>query len=195
MILILDNYDSFTYNLAQYASQLGSELEVYRNDKVTVKEIKKMRPEKIVISPGPGRPENAGISVDVVKEFAGETAILGICLGHQAIAAAFEARIIPAPQIVHGKTSLVTQNHSAIFKNVPETFQATRYHSLMVERETLPGILRITAETADGVIMGLEHREYPVYGVQFHPESFATPHGMKIIENFLLNSSAGEKKT
>ncbi|MFQ6674586.1 MAG: anthranilate synthase component II [Fidelibacterota bacterium] len=196
MVLILDNYDSFTYNLVQYAWQLGHELEVYRNDEISTMDIKKMRPEKIVISPGPGRPEDAGISVEVVKEFASETAILGVCLGHQAIATAFGGRIIQAPEIIHGKTSRVIHNRSVIFKNVPETFEATRYHSLVVEQETLPEILGVTAQTDDGLIMALEHRQHPVYGVQFHPESIATGHGMKIMENFLsIPSTGGTEET
>ncbi|MEE9165967.1 MAG: aminodeoxychorismate/anthranilate synthase component II [Candidatus Neomarinimicrobiota bacterium] len=188
MILMLDNYDSFTYNLVQYAQAFTSELEVYRNDELTLKNIEEMEPEKIVISPGPGRPENAGISVDLVREFGHKIPILGVCLGHQAVAAAFNGRIIPAPQIVHGKTALITHNDSVIFHNIPESFEATRYHSLVVERETLPASLRVTAETNDRLIMALEHNEYPVYGVQFHPESIATEDGMKMIENFLTRS-------
>lgn len=185
MILILDNYDSFTYNLVQYARAFTSELEVRRNDELTLKNVGEMKPEKIVISPGPGRPENAGISIDLVKEFGSKIPILGVCLGHQAVAAAFNGRIVPAPQIVHGKTALITHNDSVIFRDIPESFEATRYHSLVVERETLPASLRVTAETNDRLIMALEHNEYPVYGVQFHPESIATRDGMKIIENFV----------
>lgn len=185
MILILDNYDSFTYNLVQYARAFTSELEVRRNDELTLKNVGEMKPEKIVISPGPGRPENAGISIDLVKEFGSKIPILGVCLGHQAVAAAFNGRIVPAPQIVHGKTAVITHNDSVIFRDIPESFEATRYHSLVVERETLPASLRVTAETNDRLIMALEHNEYPVYGVQFHPESIATRDGMKIIENFV----------
>ena len=197
MILMLDNYDSFTYNLVQYALAFTSELEVYRNDELTLKNIEEMEPEKIVISPGPGRPENAGISVDLVREFGSKIPILGVCLGHQAVAAAFNGRIIPAPQIVHGKTALITHNDSVVFRNIPESFEATRYHSLVVERETLPASLRVTAETNDRLIMALEHNEFPVYGVQFHPESIATKNGMKMIENFLtrLPTDRGEQQS
>ena len=189
MILILDNYDSFTYNLVQYVGQLNADLKVYRNDIISIEDIKEMKPERIIISPGPGRPEDAGISIDVVRELGKNIPILGVCLGHQAIGSAFGGRIVRAPHIVHGKTSRITHNGSAIFFRIPNTFEATRYHSLVVERETLPPTLKITAKTEDGLIMALEHKEYPIYGVQFHPESIATKYGMKMIENFLSVTS------
>jgi|TARA_B100001971_G_scaffold124160_1_gene114331 anthranilate synthase/aminodeoxychorismate synthase-like glutamine amidotransferase len=185
MILIIDNYDSFTYNLVQYIGSLNPELEVYRNDKITIDEIKKKNPERIVISPGPGRPEDAGISIDIVKEFGKSTPIFGICLGHQAITVAFDGPVDRANEIVHGKSSCITQTGSVIFKDIPEKFEATRYHSLVAVKESFPAVLNITAETDYGLIMALEHREYPIYGVQFHPESIITEHGMKMVENFL----------
>lgn len=191
MILILDNYDSFTYNLVQQTRQFVSEVEIYRNDKICLRDIEKMKPEKIIISPGPGRPEKAGISIDIIKEFADRVPILGVCLGHQAIAVAYDGRIIQSPQIVHGKTSFIFHNGSTIFLNIPETLEVTRYHSLIVDRETLPEILRVTAQTNDGLIMAIEHREYPVYGVQFHPESIATEYGIEILKNFLTMYSGG----
>ena len=191
MILILDNYDSFTYNLVQQTRQFVSEVEIYRNDKICLQDIERMKPEKIIISPGPGRPEKAGISIDIIKEFADRVPILGVCLGHQAIAVAYDGRIIQSPQIVHGKTSFIFHNGSTIFLNIPETLEVTRYHSLIVDRETLPEILRVTAQTSDGLIMAIEHREYPVYGVQFHPESIATEYGIEILKNFLTMYSGG----
>jgi len=191
MILILDNYDSFTYNLVQQTRQFVSEVEIYRNDKICLHDIERMKPEKIIISPGPGRPEKAGISIDIIKEFADKIPILGVCLGHQAIAVAYDGHIIQSPQIVHGKTSFIFHNGSTIFLNIPETLEVTRYHSLIVDRETLPEILRVTAQTSDGLIMAIEHREYPVYGVQFHPESIATEYGIEILKNFLTMYSGG----
>lgn len=191
MILIIDNYDSFTYNLVQYVGQITSRLKVFRNDTISLEEVRKLGPEKIIISPGPGRPEEAGISIDIVKTLGPHTPILGVCLGHQAIGAAFGGKVVPAPQIVHGKTSEIRHNSSAILDDIPKTFRATRYHSLVVNKKTLPDVLKVTAETVEspgkeGLIMALEHREYPIYGVQFHPESIATKHGMTLIKNFLF---------
>jgi anthranilate synthase/aminodeoxychorismate synthase-like glutamine amidotransferase len=185
MILLLDNYDSFTYNLAQYLGQMGQELEIRRNDQITIAEIEQRRPERIVISPGPCTPHEAGISIELIQRFAGEIPILGVCLGHQAIGAAFGGRVIRARQIMHGKTSEILHDAKTIFRDLPQNFQATRYHSLIVERKTLPGALEISAETADGTIMGLRHRKLRVEGVQFHPESVLTDAGFRLIQNFL----------
>jgi para-aminobenzoate synthetase component 2 len=184
-MLLLDNYDSFTYNLAQYLGQMGQQLEVRRNDQITLEEIERMRPERIVISPGPCTPKEAGVSVPLIERFAGKIPILGVCLGHQAIGAAFGGRVIRAPKVMHGKTSEIHHDSKTIFRDLPQDFQATRYHSLIVERETLPGVLEISAETADGTIMGLRHRKFPVEGVQFHPESVLTGAGLRLLQNFL----------
>jgi len=184
MILLLDNYDSFTYNLAQYLGQMGQELEVRRNDQITLDEIEELQPERIVISPGPCTPKEAGISVPLVEHFAGKIPILGVCLGHQAIGAAFGGRVIRAPQIMHGKTSEIHHDGKTVFRGLPQNFQATRYHSLIVERENLPKELEISAET-DGLIMGLRHRKLLVEGVQFHPESVLTDVGLQLLRNFL----------
>jgi anthranilate synthase/aminodeoxychorismate synthase-like glutamine amidotransferase len=185
MILLLDNYDSFTYNLAQYLGQMGQELEVRRNDQITLEEIEQMRPERIVISPGPCTPQEAGISIALIQRFAGEIPILGVCLGHQAIGAAFGGKVIRAPEVMHGKTSEIHHDSKTIFKDLPQDFPATRYHSLIVEKKTLPSTLEISAETADGTIMGLRHKTLKVEGVQFHPESVLTGAGFKLLENFL----------
>jgi para-aminobenzoate synthetase component 2 len=185
MILLLDNYDSFTYNLAQYLGQMGQELEVRRNDQITLAEIELDRPERIVISPGPCTPTEAGISVALIQRFAGEIPILGVCLGHQAIGAAFGGRVVRAPKIMHGKTSEIHHDRKTIFRGLPQNFPATRYHSLIVERKSLPRTLEISAETADGTIMGLRHRKMGVEGVQFHPESVLTEVGFQLLENFL----------
>jgi len=185
MILMIDNYDSFTYNLVQYLGELGQGIKVFRNDKITVGKIKKLRPKKIVISPGPGRPEDAGISCDVIKEFAGKIPILGVCLGHQCLGYVYGGRIINAQKLMHGKTSLIYHNRETIFKGIPNPFEATRYHSLIVERKTLPDCLEITAWTKEKEIMGLKHKDYPVWGVQFHPESILTKAGKDILRNFL----------
>jgi anthranilate synthase/aminodeoxychorismate synthase-like glutamine amidotransferase len=185
MILLLDNYDSFTYNLAQYLGQMGQQLEVRRNDQITLEEIEELAPERIVISPGPCTPKEAGISVPLVERFAGKIPILGVCLGHQAIGAAFGGRVIRAPKIMHGKTSEIHHDGKTVFRGLPQNFQATRYHSLIVERKSLPRTLEISAETADGTIMGLRHRELRVEGVQFHPESVLTGSGFRLLENFL----------
>jgi len=185
MILLLDNYDSFTYNLAQYLGQMGQELAIYRNDQITLDDIAALHPERIVISPGPCTPKEAGISVPLIQRFAEEVPILGVCLGHQAIGAAFGGRVIRAEKIMHGKTSEIRHDEKTIFEHLPNPFVATRYHSLIVERESLPETLTITAETDDGTIMGLRHKSLPVEGVQFHPESVLTSAGFHLLENFL----------
>ncbi|OLC87513.1 MAG: anthranilate/aminodeoxychorismate synthase component II, partial [Acidobacteria bacterium 13_1_40CM_4_61_5] len=183
MILLLDNYDSFTYNLAQYLGELGCEVEVHRNDKISVEEIARRRPEKIVISPGPCTPQEAGISVELIERLAPKFPILGVCLGHQAIGAAFGGRIVRAPKLFHGKTSQIQHDGKTVFRKLPNPFTATRYHSLIVERKSLPRELEISAETKDGTIMGLRHRKYPIEGVQFHPESVLTEVGKQLLKN------------
>ena len=185
MILLLDNYDSFTYNLAQYLGELGCTLEVHRNDRISVEEIIKRKPERIVISPGPCTPQEAGISVELIRKLAGKFPILGVCLGHQAIGAAFGAKIVRAPKLFHGKTSEIEHDSKGIFRSVPNPLTATRYHSLIVERKSLPRELQVSAETADGIVMGMRHRKYKVEGVQFHPESILTESGKQILKNFL----------
>ena len=185
MILILDNYDSFTYNLVQYIGSINPQLEVHRNDKITLEEIRKLQPERIVISPGPGTPEDAGLSIDIVKEFGDSIPIFGICLGHQAITVAFGGKVDRANEIVHGKTSKIQHCGSAIFKDIPENFNATRYHSLVSVEDAFPNELKVTARTNNGLIMALEHRKSPIYGVQFHPESIVTEHGLQLVRNFL----------
>ena len=185
MILMIDNYDSFTYNLVQYLGALGQNVKVFRNDKITISKIKKLAPKKIVISPGPGRPEDAGVSCKVIKEFAGKIPILGVCLGHQAIGFAYGGKIVGAKKLMHGKTSMIYHNQKTIFKGIPNPFEATRYHSLVVERKTLPSCLEITARTKEGEIMGLKHKQFPLWGVQFHPESILTKTGKDILANFL----------
>ena len=185
MILLIDNYDSFTYNLYQYLCELGAEVQVVRNDAITVHEVRQMQPERIVISPGPCTPSEAGVSVDLIQELAGQVPILGVCLGHQAIGAAFGARVVRAPMVMHGKTSSITHNGRGIFSGLPNPFTATRYHSLHVEEAGLPDCLEITARSEDGVIMGLRHRECDISGVQFHPESILTTGGHRVLANFL----------
>src|SRR3989338_4970864 len=185
MILVIDNYDSFTYNLVQYLGELGADLKVYRNDKVTVEQIKKMNPERIVISPGPGRPEDAGISVSLIKQLSSKIPTLGVCLGHQAIGFAFGGKIVQAKKLMHGKTSKVYHNKKDIFKSIDNPFEATRYHSLVINRKTLPEPLELTAWTKDDEIMGVRHKNFPLWGVQFHPESILTKSGMAILKNFL----------
>ncbi len=185
MILLLDNYDSFTYNLAQYLGQMGQTLVVRRNDMISLDEIADLRPERIVISPGPGTPRQAGISIALIERFAGKIPILGVCLGHQAIGEAFGGRVIRAGKIMHGKTSAIHHDAKTIFRGLPQDFPATRYHSLIVERKSLPRGLEISAETSDHVIMGLRHRRMKVEGVQFHPESVLTGVGFRLLENFL----------
>jgi anthranilate synthase/aminodeoxychorismate synthase-like glutamine amidotransferase len=185
MLLIIDNYDSFTYNLVQYFSVLGCDVIVKRNDEITIPEIEALDPERICISPGPGRPEDAGISNEVIRQFGPKKPILGVCLGHQCIGEVFGGEVVPAPRLMHGKTSPVRHQGSGVFANLPNPFEATRYHSLIVRRETLPACLEITAETAEGEVMGLQHREHPIHGVQFHPESVLTAEGIKLLGNFL----------
>ena len=185
MILLLDNYDSFTYNLAQYLGELGCMLEVHRNDRISVEEIARRKPDSIVVSPGPCTPQEAGISVELIQKLAGKFPILGVCLGHQAIGAAFGGKIIRAPKLFHGKTSDIEHDGKGIFRAVPNPFTATRYHSLIVERKSLPRELQISAETSDGVIMGLRHRKHKIEGVQFHPESVLTEAGKQLLKNFL----------
>jgi anthranilate synthase/aminodeoxychorismate synthase-like glutamine amidotransferase len=185
MILVIDNYDSFTFNLVQYLGSMGHELKVFRNDAVTLKEIGRLAPESIVISPGPGRPENSGVIIPAIKEFAGKIPILGVCLGHQAIGAAFGGEVVSAPQIMHGKTSDIFHDSRSIFQGLPNPFRATRYHSLVVAPESFPDCLEVSAKTSDGIIMGLRHREMIVEGVQFHPESILTDMGMKLLSNFV----------
>jgi anthranilate synthase/aminodeoxychorismate synthase-like glutamine amidotransferase len=182
---MIDNYDSFTYNLVQYLGVLGSEVLVKRNDKITLDDIEKMRPERIVISPGPGTPQSAGITIPIIERFHRKVPILGVCLGHQAIGASLGGRVVHAAQLMHGKTSEISHDGKTIFHDLPDPLTATRYHSLAVERESLPGCLEISAESEDGEIMGLRHREYPVEGIQFHPESILTSEGMRILKNFL----------
>lgn len=190
MILMIDNYDSFTYNLVQYFSELGADVVVHRNDKITIEEIKKLKPEKIVISPGPATPKEAGISVDVIKEFHKTTPIFGVCLGHQSIGYAFGGNVIRAPKLMHGKTSLISHDGEGVFKSIENPFTATRYHSLIVEESSLPKELQITAstketDTGEKIIMGLRHKDYPTFGVQFHPESILTESGKTLLNNFL----------
>jgi anthranilate synthase/aminodeoxychorismate synthase-like glutamine amidotransferase len=185
MVLLIDNYDSFTYNLAQYLGELGEEVQVVRNDKITVEEVERLRPARIVISPGPCTPTEAGVSCQVISRLAGRIPILGVCLGHQCIGAAFGGRIVRAGRLMHGKTSLVRHDERTLYRNLPNPFEATRYHSLLVERESLPACLEVSAETAEGEIMGLRHREHLVEGVQFHPESILTRAGKDLLRNFL----------
>jgi para-aminobenzoate synthetase component 2 len=184
MILLIDNYDSFTYNLAQFLGQLGETLEVRRNDQITVDQIAAKKPQRIVISPGPGEPQNAGICIDVIRQFSGKIPILGVCLGHQAIGYAFGGNVVRAPSLMHGKTSRIHHDRKTIFRKLPQDFVATRYHSLIVQKKGLPRELEVSAET-DGLIMGLRHRKLPLEGVQFHPESVLTEVGMQMLRNFL----------
>jgi para-aminobenzoate synthetase component 2 len=185
MLLMIDNYDSFTYNLVQYLGEITSDIEVYRNDKITVDEIRRLKPEAIVISPGPCTPKEAGISVDVVRELGPTIPLLGVCLGHQSIGAAFGGRIIRAPYLMHGKVSDISHDGKTIFENLPNPFTATRYHSLIVERDTCPDCFVVSAETADGIIMGLRHKDHPIEGIQFHPESILTDVGKSLLRNFI----------
>jgi len=184
-LLMIDNYDSFTYNLVQYFGELGQTVWVHRNDQITVEDIKALNPDRICISPGPCSPAEAGISVDVIRAFAGRKPILGVCLGHQAIAAAYGGEVVRAQQVMHGKTSVVTHAGADVFSGIPSPYTVIRYHSLAVRRATLPDVLDVTAQTDDGEIMGLRHKTLPVYGVQFHPESILTEHGHDLLRNFL----------
>jgi anthranilate synthase/aminodeoxychorismate synthase-like glutamine amidotransferase len=185
MLLLLDNYDSFTYNLYQYLSELGAEVQVHRNDKISLDEIEALHPDHIVVSPGPCTPNEAGLSCQVIETFGSRIPTLGVCLGHQAIGQVYGGRVIRAPEPMHGKTSPMYHSELGVFRGLPRPFEANRYHSLIVERLTLPDVLEITAETNDGLIMGLRHRTYPVEGVQFHPESIMTPVGKDLLRNFL----------
>jgi len=185
MILVIDNYDSFTYNLVQYMGVLGADVKVERNDEITISEIEALKPERILVSPGPCSPAEAGISVEVIQHFAGKLPVFGVCLGHQAIGHAFGGKVVRADRLMHGKTSPIHHDNTSVFKDMPNPFDATRYHSLIVEKASLPDCLRVTAWTEEGEIMGLEHKELPIFGVQFHPESVLTEEGMKLMQNFL----------
>ena len=185
MLVMIDNYDSFTYNLVQYLGQLGAEVRVFRNDQIDLEDLEGLQPSHLVISPGPCSPNEAGIYVAAIHHFAGRLPILGVCLGHQAIGAAFGGEIIRAPRLMHGKTSLIYHDGKDIFQGIPSPFEATRYHSLIVSRESLPDCLTVSAQTAVGEIMGLRHREFAIFGVQFHPESILTAEGLNILQNFL----------
>lgn len=189
MLLMIDNYDSFTYNLVQYFAELGAEVAVYRNDEITLEQIAALKPRHIVVSPGPCTPNEAGISVAAIKHFAGKIPVLGVCLGHQSIGQAFGGKIIHARQLMHGKTSPIFHNNSSVFRGLPSPFTATRYHSLVIERESLPECLEITAWTEDGEIMGVRHKTLAVEGVQFHPESILTEHGHDMLKNFLQGNN------
>jgi anthranilate synthase/aminodeoxychorismate synthase-like glutamine amidotransferase len=188
MILVIDNYDSFTYNLVQYLGEMGEEIEVFRNDKISVPEIEKLAPEALLISPGPGTPKDAGISLDVLHHFAGKIPVLGVCLGHQCIGEAFGGKIVLAPRLMHGKTSLIHHNNKNIFHEIPNPFEATRYHSLIIDNDSLPECLEVTAWTDEKEIMGVQHKSYLVTGVQFHPESILTREGKRLLRNFLTLS-------
>jgi anthranilate synthase/aminodeoxychorismate synthase-like glutamine amidotransferase len=185
MILVIDNYDSFTYNLVQYFGELGAELVVRRNDQTTLREVEELRPDKICISPGPGTPDDAGISNELIRQFGPHTPVLGVCLGHQCIGQVFGAEVVRADRLMHGKTSPILHEGDGVFRGLPIPFEATRYHSLIVRRETLPDELEVIAETSEREIMGLRHRRYPIHGVQFHPESIMTGEGKKLLTNFL----------
>ena len=188
MLVMIDNYDSFTYNLVQYFGQLGEEVRVFRNDQIDLEGLDRIGPGRLVVSPGPCSPNEAGISMAAIRHFAGRLPILGVCLGHQAIGAVFGGRVIRAPRLMHGKTSLIYHDGKDLFQGLPSPFEATRYHSLIVERETLPDCLQVSAQTAVGEIMGLRHRQHAVYGVQFHPESILTTEGLNLLRNFLKRS-------
>jgi anthranilate synthase component 2 len=185
MILMIDNYDSFTYNLVQYFGELGEDVRTYRNDEITIEAIEKLNPSRICISPGPCTPHEAGVSVPVLQHFAGKLPILGVCLGHQSIGAAFGGKIIRAQQVMHGKTSPIEHTGVGVFKNLPSPYTVIRYHSLAIARDSLPDCLEVTAWTADGEIMGVRHKSYPIEGVQFHPESILSDHGHALLQNFL----------
>jgi anthranilate synthase component II len=188
MLLVIDNYDSFTYNLVQYFGELGEDVQVFRNDDITLEGVERLNPARIVVSPGPCTPNEAGISVPAIRHFAGKLPILGVCLGHQSIGRAFGGRIVHAKQLMHGKTSAIHHNNGSVFRGLPADFQATRYHSLVLERASLPDCLEVTAWTDDGEIMGVRHKTLPIEGVQFHPESILTEHGHAMLKNFLEGS-------
>lgn len=185
MLLVIDNYDSFTYNLVQYFGELGADPQVKRNDAITTDEVEKMKPQKIIISPGPGRPQEAGISMELIRKFGGKIPILGVCLGHQCMGEVYGGKVVRAGRLMHGKTSPIQHDGKGVFHGLPNPFEATRYHSLIVEKNSVPSCLEVCAETAEGEIMGLRHREYPVHGVQFHPESILSKEGKDLLANFL----------
>ncbi len=194
MLLLIDNYDSFTYNLVHYFGELGAKMEIYRNDALSADEALGLRPQAIVLSPGPCDPDQAGICLELIEKNAGNIPLLGVCLGHQAIGQAYGGKVVRAPNLIHGKVSDIKHTEKGLFAGVPTPFLATRYHSLMVERQSLPDCLEVTAETDDGIIMGLAHQEYPIHGVQFHPESIASEQGHELLKNFLTvvnNGKAG----
>jgi len=185
LLLVIDNYDSFTYNLVQYFGQLGVEQQVFRNDEITPEEALKLNPDRVMLSPGPCSPREAGVTLEIIRAFAGRKPILGVCLGHQAIGHFYGGRVVRADRLMHGKISPILHRNTDLFRGLPSGFPATRYHSLLVERSSFPAVLEITAETAEGEVMGLRHRELPIWGVQFHPESIATEGGMRLLQNFL----------
>ena len=185
MVLVIDNYDSFTYNLVQYLGEMKAELEVHRNDAISLDAIRQLKPERILVSPGPCSPRESGLSNDIIREFAGKVPILGVCLGHQCIGHVFGASVVVNYRMMHGKTSLIRHDGKYLFEGMPNPFPATRYHSLVIQRDTVPDFLEITAETEEGEIMGVRHKEYPIFGVQFHPESILTESGRMILQNFL----------
>lgn len=189
MILVIDNYDSFTYNLVQYLGELGEAVKVFRNDEIDIQGIEALAPDHILISPGPCTPNEAGISLETIEHFKGKVPIFGVCLGHQAIGQAFGGKVVRAERLMHGKTSPILHQGTSVFEGLPSPFTATRYHSLLVERSTLPDCLEVTAETEEGEIMGLRHKEYPIEGVQFHPESIITDHGHQMLRNFLKRTA------
>jgi anthranilate synthase component 2 len=192
MVLMIDNYDSFTFNLVQYLGELGAEVRVFRNDEISVNEIETLAPSQVVISPGPCTPNEAGVTLETIERLAGRIPILGVCLGHQAIGQAFGGKVVRAKQVMHGKVSRIRHDENGVFKKIPNSFVATRYHSLVVERESLPACLEVSAESEDGEIMGLRHRALAVEGVQFHPEALLTEHGHKLLQNFLERNATGE---
>jgi len=194
MLILIDNYDSFTYNLVHFLGELGAPCEVYRNDKISADEVIKKMPKAIVLSPGPCTPNEAGICLDLIKATEGKIPLLGVCLGHQSIGQAYGGKVIRAPEPLHGKLSTIRHKDKGVFKGLPERFEVTRYHSLIVERKSLPADLEVTAETADGIIMGLQHKTHPVHGVQFHPESIASQHGHDLLANFLSLSGMNPRR-
>jgi anthranilate synthase component 2 len=191
MLLMIDNYDSFTYNLVQYLGELGADVRVFRNDQISIDEIRKLKPDQLVISPGPCTPNEAGVSVEAIRAFGGKIPLLGVCLGHQSIGAAYGGRIVRADRLMHGKTSPIHHDGRTLFKGLPEPFDATRYHSLLIERASIPDVLEISAWTDEGEIMGVRHREHLVEGIQFHPESILTVQGKNLLRNFLERAAAG----
>lgn len=195
MLLVIDNFDSFTYNLVQYFGELGVEMRIFRNDEITTEEARALNPSSVLISPGPCDPDQAGVSMDMLKAFSGQVPIFGVCLGHQCVGQFFGGKVVRAERLMHGKTSPVEHRGTDVFAGIPNPFDATRYHSLLVERSSLPACLEITAETAEGEIMGLRHTSLPIWGVQFHPESMATEHGMKMLRNFLDLAGTPAKAT